>query len=117
LFLAVLEEGLDADGAVLNEREANGSLIPGKVWWMQAEAMVGFFNAYEMTGRDVFLEKSMSAWEYCKKRFLRPGGEWFPGIDDEGKPDLEREIAGAWKCPYHNGRACLEIAERVEGMT
>ncbi len=111
----VLEEGLDAEGAVLNERAANGSLKPGKEWWMQAEAMVGFFNAYEMTGKDIYFEKSLSAWEYCKKYFLRPGGEWFSGINDEGMPDLEREIAGSWKCPYHTGRACLEIIERTEG--
>jgi cellobiose epimerase len=113
LARAVLEEGLDAEGAVRNEREANGTLKPGREWWMQAEAMVGFFNVYEMTGRDIYFEKSMAAWEYCKKRFLRPGGEWFAGINDEGMPDLEREIAGLWKCPYHTGRACLEIIERT----
>jgi mannobiose 2-epimerase len=110
---AVLEEGLDAEGGVLNEREADGSLRPGREWWMQAEAMVGFFNAYEMTGSGLFLEKSLSAWEYCKKRFLRPGGEWYYRIDEAGAPDTSREIAGMWKCPYHTGRACLEIAERT----
>ncbi len=110
---AVLGEGLDAQGGVLNEKEADGSLKPGKEWWMQAEAMVGFFNAYEMTGKDLYFEKSKLAWEYCKKYFLRPGGEWFAGINDNGMPDIKREIAGLWKCPYHTGRACLEILERT----
>jgi mannobiose 2-epimerase len=84
---------------------------------MQAEAMVGFLNANEMTGKGLYLEKSLAAWEYCKKRFLRPGGEWFGGIHDDGTPDLEREIVGLWKCPYHAGRACMEIVERIGGTS
>ncbi len=114
---AVLREGLDAEGGVLNERVASGSLLPGREWWMQAEGMVGFFNAYEMTGTDLFLGKSLSAWEYCKKYFLRPGGEWFGSIHEDGTPDLGQPLAGLWKCPYHTARACLEIAERAERKT
>lgn len=108
-----MREGLEADGGVLYEREADGSLHPGKEWWMQTEAMVGFLNAYEITGEEIFAEKSILAWDYCKKRYLREGGEWFSNLDSDGLPDLSRVLAGPWKCPYHTGRACMEIMERI----
>jgi mannobiose 2-epimerase len=112
---AVMNEGLDPAGGVLNERGADGSLHEGKEWWVQAEAMVGFFHAYELSGNEIFAEKSMQAWEYCKKNFLRPGGEWYSTIKGDGLPDLSRDLAGPWKCPYHTGRACLEIMQRSSG--
>lgn len=108
-----MEEALDAEGGVLNEREKDGTLKPGKEWWMTAEAMVGFFNTYESTRNDAYLEKSISAWEFCKKYFVRPGGEWYEAINDKGEPYLDRELVGPWKCPYHAGRACMEIIERT----
>jgi cellobiose epimerase len=112
-----LREGLDPDdGGLLFEREANGELIPGKEWWPQVEAMVGFFNAYGMTGRKEFLNASLSVWGFCKLKLIRPEGEWHGGVDAQGRPDPDRVIAGPWKCPYHTGRACMEIADRLEKM-
>jgi len=113
---AVLDQGVDAQGGVLNEREAGGKLKPGKEWWMQAEAMVGFFNAYRLTGRREYLQASRAAWDYSKKWFLRPDGEWYSGINDAGVPDLNRPVSGIWKCPYHTARAYMEIMERIDGM-
>jgi mannobiose 2-epimerase len=108
-----MEEALDAEGGVLSEREKNGTLKPDKEWWMTAEAMVGFFNTYELTGNDAYLEKSISAWKFCKKYFVRPDGEWYEAINDKGEPYFDRELVGPWKCPYHSGRACMEIIERT----
>lgn len=113
---AVLEQGVDAQGGVLNEREADGKLKAGKEWWMQAEAMVGFYNAYQLTGQDHYLKASLAAWDYSKKWFLRPDGEWYSGINDAGVPDLNRPVSGIWKCPYHTARAYMEIMERIDGM-
>jgi mannobiose 2-epimerase len=111
----VMLEALDAEGGVINEREADGTLKSGKEWWMTAEAMVGFMNAYQLTGNEIYFEKSALAWEFCKKYFVRPGGEWYGGINDRGEPYLDRELVGPWKCPYHAGRACMEIIDRTEG--
>jgi len=110
---AVMREAIDKDGGIYSEKEANGHIHRDKEWWMQVEAMVGFMNAYEITKKEIFLEKSLSAWEYCKKYYLRPGGEWYPNLDENNRPDKKRDIAGPWKCPYHAGRACMEIAERI----
>ena len=48
-------------------------------------------------------------------------GEWFAELERDGTPrvgpplgDAEGEVKiGPWKCPYHNGRACLEVMRRI----
>ena len=109
----ILSHGIDRDGGLFNEGGPQGPHNKGKEWWMQAEAMVGFINAYELTGREAFLDRSLSVWEYIKKFFIRPEGEWYFLVNPDGRPDMRQELAGQWKCPYHNGRACLEVYERV----
>ena len=29
-----------------------------------------------------------------------------------GRPDLDKPIVEPWKCPYHNGRMCMEMMKR-----
>ena len=112
---ATLAEGVDADGGLLNEADAQGRTDTNKDWWPQAEAVVGFYNAYQLTGEEKYLEASRRSWSFIERFMIdREDGEWFGSVDREGRP-----IGGghgkvnAWKCPYHNGRACLEMMERL----
>jgi len=88
-------------------------------WWAQAEAVVGFCNAYQLSGQDRFLEAALRCWDYIEKHFVdRRNGEWFAQLNRDGTlfrnaQNLERFKAGPWKCPYHNARACLEIMDRI----
>lgn len=82
-------------------------------WWVMAEAMVGFLNAYQLTKDKAFLEQSARSWEFTKKHLLdTKNGEWFSGVDETGKV-LGNVKISPWKCPYHNGRACMETSERI----
>lgn len=112
-----LEEGRDADGGLYEEAWPDGRLSTDKEWWPQAEAIVGFLNAYQETQEPRFLEAAVSSWSFVK-RFLvdRTGGEWYRRVNREGVPYPEHEKVGEWKCPYHNGRACLEGMERTERL-
>ena len=111
---ATLCEGVDVDGGIRNEANPQGLTDPGKDWWPQAEAVVGFFNAFELTGDIRFLDASRNAWTFIQ-RFLvdREHGEWFWGVHPDGTPDRQKPKVGAWKCPYHNARACFEMKERL----
>lgn len=114
LARATLAEGLDADGALFNEREPDGRLDTDKHWWPQAEAVVGFLNAYAHTGETAFAEAAVEAWGFIRHVLVdRDGGEWFFRVARDGTPYREEDKVGLWKCPYHNARACLEIMERV----
>jgi len=110
---ATYDEGVDADGGVYNEGDPTGITHPDKDWWPQAEAMVGFLNAYQLSRESHFLEASLRSWEFIKKYIVdHRYGEWFWGVTQAGVP-LDREKAGAWKSSYHNSRACFEVMRRL----
>jgi mannobiose 2-epimerase len=86
-----------------------------RVWWVQAESVVGFLNAYQKhPERKDYLEAAADIWGYIKEKLVdpRPGSEWFWEVDDDGNPTSRKPIVEPWKCPYHNGRMCLEIMRR-----
>ncbi|MBA4849977.1 AGE family epimerase/isomerase [Emticicia sp. BO119] len=106
------EKGLDTDGGMFNEQD-NHHLNKEKHWWVQAEAMVGFLNAYEISKQKEFLDHSVASWNFIKKSLITTSGEWYWGIDENNKPMLRHDKAGFWKCPYHNARACMEVIRRL----
>jgi mannobiose 2-epimerase len=107
--------GLDSDGGLWYEYEpADDHLIKEKHWWVQAEAMVGFYNAWQISGDEKYLNTVIKNWGFVKNKILdKHNGEWFWGIDQYGVVMHAEDKVGMWKCPYHNSRACLEIIKRI----
>lgn len=110
-------EGLDADGGLWYEYEPVGNhIVKEKHWWVQAEAMVGFFNAWQISGDQKYLELSLANWAFVKNKIVdHQNGEWFWGILADGSIMPYEDKVGLWKCPYHNSRACIEIIKRIAG--
>jgi len=107
-------EGFQPDGSMLTEKDyATGHITTQRSWWEQAETVVGYLNAFELTGDDSYLERSLKSWEYIKKDFIdKKGGSWFSYVSESGVPGGDK--GGFWICPYHNGRMCMEVIERVK---
>ena len=83
------------------------------VWWVQAEAVVGFLNIYQHFGDEAALQKALRCYEYIENNLVdREHGEWYWSRRADGTANSDDDKAGFWKCPYHNGRMCLEIIER-----
>lgn len=111
---AVLLEGIDADGGIFNEAVPEGLLGRDKDWWPQAEAVIGFYNAYQLTKDERYLEAAGNAWSFIRRFIVdHEHGEWYWGVDEHHQPMLREPKVGAWKCPYHNSRACFEMIERL----
>ncbi len=107
-------EGLAPDGGLWYEGDSKGVTQFNSDWWPQAEAMVGFLNAYQISGREEFLQVSLNSWEFVKKYIIdKHYGEWFWSVDKDRNVNDKLEKVGIWKCPYHNARACIEISERL----
>ena len=102
------------DHSLVNESE-NGVVDTTRVWWVQAEAVVGFLNGYQKQGDKKFLDASVDIWNYIKEYFIdkRNGSEWFWSVKEDHTPD-EKPIVEPWKCPYHNGRMCFEVLRRMK---
>ncbi len=99
--------------SIPNENEC-GRVDTTRVWWVQAESVLGFVNGYQKEINDRYLDDAVSIWEYIRKYIIdkRKGSEWFRQVDENGVP-CECEIVEPWKCPYHNGRMCMELMYRA----
>ena len=107
--------GLDKDGGMWYEKE-EGHLVKEKHWWPQAEAMVGYLNAYELSRNNAFFELSVNSFSFIQNKIIdTKNGEWFWGIYEDGSI-MQKEKAGFWKCPYHNSRACMEVYHRLQNI-
>lgn len=108
------EKGLRPDGSMIHEINVHTGLYDTeRHWWVQAEAIVGFYNLYQHFGDEDDLRKAERLWQYVRDHLINYQlGEWYWSVDAEGKVNTNEDHAGFWKCPYHNTRMCLEIIER-----
>lgn len=110
------EKGLNADGSMVHEANLDTGYVDSDLhWWVQAEAVVGFFNLWQHFHDEAALEKANHCWQYIKDNLIDyENGEWYWSRHKDGRLNLDDDKAGFWKCPYHNSRMCLEIMERTE---
>ena len=108
------EEGLEIDGSMVYEKNIKTKHTDKeKHWWVQAEAVIGFINHYQYYQDEDSLDKAIACWSFIKDYLIDwQNGEWFWSVCEDGSVNREDDKAGIWKCPYHNGRMCLEIIER-----
>jgi mannobiose 2-epimerase len=108
-----IKEGLAPNGGIYYEK-AEGHIQEQFDWWPQAEAVVGFFNTYQITNDEKYLGYSQKSWKFIQDHIIdKKNGEWFWGVGADLKP-LRGDKVGPWKGPYHNGRMCMEMIRRVE---
>lgn len=107
-------EGRGPDGGVYFERAHGGHFDRRRVWWAQAEALVGYLNAYELTEDDAYFDTFFRVWRFIKTRLKHESGEWtwWSSIDASSSGEHAYK-AGFWKGPYHNGRAMIETTRRL----
>ena len=81
-----------------------------RIWWVQAETMLGFANAYQLTGDETWLRDAETQWAAIGRLIVdkRPNGEWYWSVHEDGSL-TDRPMVEEWKCPYHNGRMCLRL--------
>ena len=109
----VYETGFD--GHSLAEECERGRVNETRVWWVQAEAINGFLNAYEKNpAKKEYLEAAKSIWAFINAHVIdhRPNSEWYWEVNQDGSPIAGKPIVEPWKCPYHNGRMCYEALRR-----
>lgn len=108
------DEGLNADGSMTYERFSDKGETDRELhWWVQAENVVGHLNLYQHFGDEEALSTALRCWQFIKDKLIdRENREWYWSRFADGSINRNDDKAGFWKCPYHNGRMCLEINER-----
>jgi len=109
-----LREGIAPDGGIYYEGFQDGRIDRDRHWWPQVEAALGFVCAWRLTGKKKFYNAAWRVWDYGRSHLRNKEiGEWYFRVDDEGKPYADIPMASFWKCPYHGGRACMELFEKL----
>lgn len=116
-LLSLAEKTLElayTENGFANEME-RGKIDTTRVWWVQAEALLGFLNAWQKTGEEKYLDAVKHQWIFIRDHLTDPreGSEWFWCTTAKGVP-LDKPIVEPWKCPYHNGRMVFEILRRLK---
>jgi cellobiose epimerase len=108
-------EGIQEDSGMIYEWDkASGHIDRDRHWWVQSETVVGFLNAWDLTGDEKYLDIAAKCFSFIKENLVdRVNGEWYWSIHDDGTVNRKDDKAGFWKCPYHNSRMCLEILKRA----
>ncbi len=104
------------DGHSLSNECDKGVVDTNRVWWVQAETVIGFLNGYEKDpSKTEYKEAAEATWQFIKEYVIdkRPGSEWYWLVRQDGTPVEGEPIVEPWKCPYHNGRMCMEVMRRL----
>ena len=113
MIVRAASEGFTPDGGMIYEKEGT-KVDADRHWWVQAETVVGYFNLWDHFGEQSGLENALMCWEFIKNHLIdSENGEWHWSLRADGSVNRDDDKAGFWKCPYHNGRMCMEIIERV----
>lgn len=112
LALGATASGLQPGGG-WTERLHDGVPDPWRLWWVQAEAVLGMLNYGLRTGDWQMISQAAETWRFIeeKQRDAR-SGDWHLRVSATGAPDPTCPRVISWKDPYHQARACMEIIER-----
>lgn len=108
--------GLQPDGSLAYEKDnSTGHMSSERSWWVQSETIVGYLNAFELTDNEKYLDRAINCWSYTKNHLVdNKEGGWFSSVSESGIAG-KGDKGGFWVCPYHNGRMCMEVIERIPG--
>ena len=114
MVTTTLTKGLDKDGSLWNEKSPDDHIDKDKIWWVQAETLVGLINAWQLTQEAHYLHKAVRNWNFIQNHIKDTAqGEWHWMLKANGEVNRKEDKAGPWKAPYHNARACMQLLMRL----
>lgn len=110
---ACLSEGLNEKG-YMGYENYDGKGKDHAAWWGQVEAIIACVNAWQITGKDSYIEAACKVWSFVEESMVDTEyGEWFSDCFD-GEPKKETPKVSVWRCPYHSVRLGVEVEKRLE---
>jgi cellobiose epimerase len=96
----IILKNINPDGSLYHEIDLeNMHIDKHREWWVSAEAMVGFLNAYQLSNEKKYLNAVFGLWDFIKIHIKdTQNGEWHWGVLDNYSK-MEEDKIGFWKCP------------------
>jgi mannobiose 2-epimerase len=87
-----------------------------KEFWQNAEALVGFLHAYQLTGKPRYAEAFALTWDFAKRFLIHPTlAEWRIRTTRTGAV-LDAWLGNQWTGGYHTVRSAIECAARLAAL-
>ena len=116
IFEHTYKKGVDWEyGGLFVEGHRNGPATEEtKEFWQQAEAMVGFLDAYLLTNDSKYLEAFKNIHDFVFSKMINwDQGEWFALLNRQG--ELIWDYMGtSWKVFYHTVRGTCQVIKKLE---
>lgn len=87
-----------------------------KEWWVQAEALVSMLELFRLTGDRRYLDVFNRTLDFVERHQVSAEGGWWATRQADGSPHANTSRSSMWQGAYHNGRALLFSAQRLEAM-
>lgn len=110
MALAVLRDGVGKDGVL-----QDGEDLAEHGWRAQTEGVIGFYNAYQLSGNARFLHASRTCWNVIEQFFVDySNGEWFKTLNKHWQAAPDAPKVGAGLGPFHHARMGFEMMARLK---
>jgi cellobiose epimerase len=86
-----------------------------KVWWVQAEALVGMLEMYHLTGSAAYYAAFSRTLDFIEAHQVAQEGGWWATCARHGAPEGTQR-SSMWQGAYHSGRAMLRCAETLDEL-
>jgi mannobiose 2-epimerase len=115
-----LAAGWDVErGGVYNSGGINGgNYAPSREWWVEAEMLNALLLMHEHFGRDnpQYWKAFTAQWDWIQHHGVDPvNGGWWPHVNNDGTPGHGPK-SDAWTECYHQGRALMNVADRLRHL-
>jgi mannose 2-epimerase len=118
IFEHTYSKGIDWElGGLYVEGVRDGEVTEStKEFWQQAEALIGFLDAYELTGDDKYLRAFANIHDFVFEKVINwEQGEWYPLLSRENEV-LWDYMGTNWKICYHTLRGVCEVSKRLRSI-
>ena len=115
IFDHTCERGVDwrRGGLYVEGRRDGEATERTKEFWQQAEALVGFLDAYALTGEAKFLDAFRNVHDFVFGKMIAwDPGEWLALLAEDGTV-LWDHLGTSWKVLYHTVRGMCEVIVRL----
>jgi cellobiose epimerase len=95
-----------------------GSLRTEKIWWVEAEHLNALLLLHEHLGKETnhYWDAFLKEWDWITKYQIdHTNGGWWATVQADGTP-ASRVKADMWTECYHQGRAMLNVSERLRKL-
>lgn len=116
IYNHTMENGIDFNhgGLYVEGKRSGEATEPTKEFWQQAEAMVGFLDAYQTTGDEKYPNAFMNIHDFVFTKMINwEQGEWFALTDDNGTVIWDY-MGTSWKVFYHTVQGTCQIVKRLK---